>query len=86
MAVATRDTNPFFIEDDENDGWVNKTPGRRNQFDDEDTTLEQLLAKKEASERRQLESLNRSLVVVHETEDIGVKTAEVSIYFICLYL
>lgn len=78
MAVSRRaeETNPFFVEDDDHNWSFKNTT--RNQFDDEDTTLEQLIARKEESERRQLESLNRSLVVVHETEDIGVKTAEVS--------
>lgn len=74
MAVSGKsDVNPFFVDDDGSQSH----PHHRNLFDDEDTTYEQLIAKKEESERRQFESLNRSLVVVHETEDIGVKTAEV---------
>ena len=79
MAVSRpEDANPFFVDDDDDDGWGYRN-NSRNQFDDEDNTLDQLIARKEESERRQLESLNRSLVVVHETEDIGKKTAEVSI-------
>lgn len=79
MAVSKKsDVNPFFVDDEDSD-WGHRNSHHRsaNKFDDEDNTLEQLIARKEESERRQMESLNRSLVVVHETEDIGVNTAEV---------
>lgn len=79
MSIARRkeESNPFFVDDDDDDNrWGNKNRSR-NMFDEEEDTLEQLVAKREASEKRQLESLNRSIATVYETEDIGNRTAEV---------
>lgn len=75
-SMTSNSKNPFFVDDSDDSYWGNGTRSA-NQFDDDSDSLEQLVAKKETIEQRQVDSLNRCVGTIYETQRIGRDTSEV---------
>ena len=81
--------NPFFTDEDDSVGFGSKVPalgGHREVSDDEfsrpvPTNAQQLQQFKEESMNRQLDSTQRALASIYDSERMGVATAEVSTHF-----
>lgn len=75
---AKEESNPFYCDDEDDDNeasdWVSVGNGYGKHGE-----LKQVKAKIKMSEGRQLDSLRRTHQVLLETEDVGHRTAEVSL-------
>lgn len=78
MARKKEEYNPFFTgEDDDDYGFGNRGSRTNDDEDDDNLNLYHTQAKIDASLRNQQTSLDRSLAVMAETEEVANATAEV---------
>lgn len=89
MAKEIKSSNPFLDDDDVDDdeflshpqqgssGYMLGSPsGQQNEWEEK---RKQLLMERRKIEERTLQSTNNSLGLLHESEQVGILTAEVSI-------